>query len=128
LNPGPKVDSVSLRQGSNGQRTIEGEEEETHEVPVRLEWSGLDTNKVLYLAEIVVVARDRKLLLADCSEVVSETVNIVKTGSSLEGDNATLIFLVQVNGLESIQQLIDRLQNIRSVISVERRFGSELLL
>jgi (p)ppGpp synthase/HD superfamily hydrolase len=43
-------------------------------------------------------------------------------------EHATLVFLVQVTGLEHMQQLMDRLANIRSVMSVERRFGSELLL
>lgn len=124
-NHGPKVDSFSLRQRNwtNGGRREHG----LHELPVKLEWSDLDENNTLFLSEIVVVAEDRKLLLADCSEVVSETVEIVKTGSSSTEEHATLVFLVQVTGLDHIQQLMDRLGKIRSVMSVERRFGSDLL-
>jgi (p)ppGpp synthase/HD superfamily hydrolase len=126
MNHLPKVDSFTLRQHNwtNGSRRDHGVEE----LPVKLEWSDLDENNTLFLAEIVVIADDRKLLLADCSEVVSETVEIVKTGSTSTEEHAMLVFLVQVTGLDHIQQLMDRLGNIRSVMSVERRFGSELLL
>ena len=95
--------------------------------PVRLMWSDLDEENGTYLSEIAVHAQDRKLLLADCSEVVSETVSIVKTGSQTTNEHATLIFLVSVNNLSELQSLMDRLSKIRSVLSVERRFGSELL-
>lgn len=125
-NHGPKVDSFTLRQRnwSNAGRRNHG----VHELPVKLEWSELDEDSTLFLAEVVVVTDDRKLLLADCSEVVSETVTIVKTVCTSTDEHATLVFLVQVTGQEHIQQLMDRLGNIRSVMSVERRFGSELLL
>lgn len=124
LSPGPKVDSVSLREqkrGSNGKS-----QPKTHDVPVKLEWCDFDEEKPLFLSEIVVIAEDRKLLLADCSEIVSETVEIMKTGSYTTHEHATLVFLVQVNSLDRIQLLMDRLSKIRSVMSVERRFGSAL--
>ena len=81
----------------------------------------------LFLVEIVIVAEDRKLLLADCSEVVSRKVEIVKTGSASSKEHATLVFLIKVKGIDRIQELMDNLSRIRSVMSVERRFGSELL-
>jgi len=132
LNPGPKVDSVFLRQryavtGSNGKKAPNNKVgQESYFVPVKLEWSDLDENDTLFLAEIVVVAEDRKLLLADCSEVVSRNVEIVKTGSASSEEHATLVFLVKAHGIERIQTLMDSLGRIRSVMSVERRFGSEL--
>jgi GTP pyrophosphokinase len=137
LYPQPRVDSVSLRQykiqagrrtngtiGSNsGTKYIALSDDD---VPVRLQWSDLDENNVLFLTEVVVHAVDRKLLLADCSEVVSETVQILKTGSASTEEHATLVFLVRVSCIENLQILMDRLGQVRSVMSVERKFGSEL--
>jgi (p)ppGpp synthase/HD superfamily hydrolase len=121
----PKVDSFTLRyrKWTDGSRR----EQETHERLVKLEWSDFDENNTLFLSEIVVVAEDRKLLLTDCSAVVSEAVEIVKTGSLTTNEHATLVFLVQVTGLDCIQKLMDKIGNIRSVMSVERSFGSDLL-
>ena len=134
----PRVDSVSLRQQEhfniwkmpklNGRSTRTRNKSTAYrakEVPVKLYW--LDMDDMKFLAEIVVHSQDRKLLLADCSEVVSETVEIVKTVSQTTEEHAILTFLVRITGLPQLQQLMDRLKNVRSVMSVERRFGSELL-
>jgi len=130
LNGKSKIDSVSLRYGQkvNGrnQSRSSSPKYKSNPIPVPLEWSDLDENNTEFLAEVVVLCQDRKLLLADCSEVVSETAEIVKTGSSSNDDHATLVFLVKVGGLDQLQELMDRLGMIRSVMSVERRFGSEL--
>lgn len=133
LNDRPSIDSVSLRyenarfwKRTNGAAPGRASTLST-DLPVQLNWSDLDDNNTLFLTEVVVHAQDRKLLLADCSEVVSETAEIVKTGSHSSEEHATLVFLVKVSGLEQLQVLMDRLSSIRSVMSVERRFGSELL-
>lgn len=128
-----RVDSVSLRRQngyfwkpkSKAQRTKRPMS--ANDVPVKLKWSEGENDDVLYLAEVVIHSEDRKLLLADCSEVVSEMVEIVRTGSLTTDEHATLIFLVKVTGLVQLQQLMDRLGQVRSVMSVERRFGSELM-
>lgn len=127
-----RVDSVSLRQSkvklwSRRAATAAKYVMNTLDVPVRLHWSYLDEHNNKFLAEVVIHAQDRKLLLADCSEVVSELVEIVKTGSQTSQEHAILVFLVKVSALENLQQLMDRLRKIRCVLSVERRFGSELL-
>lgn len=132
----PRVDSVSLRlsehrrmwnlPGAKTSPNISKFSNDSRELPVNLQWSD-DDDAVLYMAEVVVHAQDRKLLLADCSEIVSETSTIVKTGSLTSDPYATLVFLVKVNNLDQLQALMDRLGQIRSVMSVERRFGSELL-
>lgn len=119
----PKVDSFTLRHRNWINR---GQKQEAYEQLVKLEWSDLDENN-MFLSEVVVVAEDRKLLLADCSQVVSEAVEIVKTGSVTTNEHATLVFLVKVTGLDCLQDLMDNLGKIRSVMSVERRFGSELM-
>lgn len=126
------IDSVWLRNSKMhvwGRRAKSAEKylASTQPVPVRLMWSDLDEEIGTFLSEVVVHAQDRKLLLADCSEIVSETVTIVKTGSQTTNEHATLIFLVSVNSLSELQSLMDRLSRVRNVLSVERRFGSELL-
>lgn len=126
------VDSVSLRKSRVymwGKRAASAAKyvASTQPVPVRLMWSDLDEETGNFSSEVVVHAQDRKLLLADCSEVVSETVEIIKTGSQTTNEHATLIFLVSVDSISQLQSLMDRLSKIRSVLSVERRFGSELL-
>lgn len=124
------VDSVTLRRMAD-RRNAQGTSSAIldDDVPVKLEWSDYDNHeeKCVFITEIVVVAEDRKLLLADCSEVVSEMSEIMRTGSSSSQEHATLVFLVQIEGLPQLQTLMDKLQQIRSVMSVERRFGSELL-
>ena len=120
----PKVDSFTLRHRNWINR---GQKQEAYERLVKLEWSDLDENNNMFLSEVVIVAEDRKLLLADCSQVVSEAVEIVRTGSITTNEHATLVFLVEVTGLDCLQNLMDNLGKIRSVMSVERRFGSELI-
>jgi (p)ppGpp synthase/HD superfamily hydrolase len=120
------VDSVSLRRMAN-KRSGQSFSSAllSDDVPVKLQWSDNDNDgeegDFAFMTEVVVVAEDRKLLLADCSEVVSEMSEIVRTGSSSTQEHATLVFLVQVYGLHQLQRLMDRLQQIRSVMSVERR-------
>jgi (p)ppGpp synthase/HD superfamily hydrolase len=132
VKKGKGVDSVSLRESrvhvwgkraESAAKYVTG----TQPVPVRLMWSDLDEETGTFTSEVVVVAQDRKLLLADCSEIVSETVEIMKTGSQTTNEHATLIFLVSVTSLSELQALMDRLGKVRNVLSVERRFGSELV-
>jgi (p)ppGpp synthase/HD superfamily hydrolase len=117
LGLGQRVDSVSLRG-----RT--GSSEEPPEVPVKLEWSefpGPREKEFSFPCEVVVHAEDRKLLLADCSEVVSELSEIAKTGSQTTKEHATLVFLINVRCVADLQKLMDSLGQIRSVMAVERR-------
>mmetsp|Transcript_27990 Transcript_27990/g.42368 ORF Transcript_27990/g.42368 Transcript_27990/m.42368 type:complete len:989 (-) Transcript_27990:499-3465(-) len=79
-----------------------------------------------FLSEIEIVAGDRKLLLADCSAVVSKKSEIVKTGSMTTNEHATLSFLVKVASLKHLQELMDELGDLQGVMSVQRRFGREL--
>lgn len=104
-----------------GQRDSMNEKEKHQEI-VQLRWQDpeLIEEPVLYKAEVVVKCVDRKLLLADCSEVVSDLSEIIKTESLTTEDHATLKFLVKVKNLEQLQTLIDSLGEIPSVVSVER--------
>lgn len=115
---GQRVDSVSLRG-----KTRNGSKEPV-KIPVKLEWSefpGPGEKQISFPCEVVVHAEDRKLLLADCSEVVSELSEIVKTGSQTSKEHATLVFLINVQCLGDLQKLMDSLGQIRSVMAVERR-------
>jgi (p)ppGpp synthase/HD superfamily hydrolase len=134
LDPRPRVDSTSLRQrNTTGKRFGGGTAASkyaastTKDLPLPLQWSDLDDNTTLFMAEVLVHAQDRKLLLADCSEIVSKTAEIVRTGSSSSHETASLVFLVKVGSLEQLQYLMDQLGMIKSVMSVERQFGSDLL-
>lgn len=112
---GRRVDSVSLR-GETAK--------EPPGVPVKVTWAefpGPGEEEFSFPCEVVVHAEDRKLLLADCSEVVSELSEIAKTGSQTTKEHATLVFLINVRCLADLQKLMDSLGQIRSVMAVERR-------
>jgi (p)ppGpp synthase/HD superfamily hydrolase len=97
------------------------------EEPVKLRWEKYkDEDDVTFLTEIVVIAEDRKLLLADCSEIVSELSEICKSGSVSTEEHATLTFVVKVSSLAHLQNLMDSLSQVRSVMSVERRVSIAL--
>jgi (p)ppGpp synthase/HD superfamily hydrolase len=124
----PRVDSVTLR------RSVKSWAEPSEdEIPVKLQWAESpgpdeeDEEPFWFPCEVVVHAQDRKLLLADCSEVVSELSQIIKTGSQTTDEHATLVFLINVLGLQDLQKVMDSLQQIRSVMSVERRVRSYFL-
>ena len=100
--------------------------------PVKLVWSEAEPweeegTPETFLVEIVVMAIDRKLLLADCSVIASKYSEILKTGSSSSAEHCSLEFLTRVSDLEELQTLMNKLGEVHSVMSVERRFGSELL-
>lgn len=132
-SPLDRINSVALRIMKKSGRFSSGHgatEPTTQQVPVQLQWPEsyeMGEEPLPFLTEIAVVAQDRKLLLADCSEIVSEQAEIMRTGSSTSYEHATLVFLVKVANLEHLQGLMDSLGAVRSVMSVERRFGSELL-
>lgn len=97
---------------------------EVKDRPVALQWTNFAPENeaaTSFLAEVVIVAEDRKLLLADCSEIVSEVCEIFKTGSASTKEHATLLFLIRVNSVQHLQNVMDRLGHVRSVMSVERR-------
>mmetsp|Transcript_99585 Transcript_99585/g.287467 ORF Transcript_99585/g.287467 Transcript_99585/m.287467 type:complete len:1056 (+) Transcript_99585:222-3389(+) len=124
-----RIDSVTLRRSVRNPALLR-QSPLAVEVPVNLQWAefpGPGEAELSFPCEVVVHAEDRKLLLADCSEVVSELSEIIKTGSQTTKEHATLVFLIRVRGIEELQKLMDSLQHIRSVMAVERRFGAELL-
>mmetsp|Transcript_12324 Transcript_12324/g.29259 ORF Transcript_12324/g.29259 Transcript_12324/m.29259 type:complete len:1100 (-) Transcript_12324:1413-4712(-) len=123
-----QIDSVNLREGINGRFL----DTDIVEKPVKLQWpsyqGATDEHDPFFPCEIVVHCQDRKLLLADCSEIVSELSEIIKTGSLTTNEHATLVFLVKIRCLDDLQKVMNSLRQVPSVMAVERRFGSKLLL
>ena len=116
-----QVDSESLRQD------VSGSVQDLDNVgkPVKLQWptypGATDEKDYFFPCEIVVHCQDRKLLLADCSETVSELSEIIKTGSLTTNEHATLVFLVKIRCLDDLQKMMNSLRLIPSVMAVERR-------
>ena len=125
-----QVDSVSLRRGRNGQF----QDPPITEVPVKLQWSEFPgaadehEREHFFPCEIVLHCEDRKLLLADCSETVSDLSEIIKTGSLTTNEHATLVFLVKIRCLDDLQKVMNSLQQIPSVMSVERRVSKNIMI
>ena len=128
LNPmQSRIDSITLRL-MKGNRFSNRATPPKEELPIKLQWSEFtDVERMHYACEVAVVAEDRKLLLADCSEIVSENCEIMKTGSLTSEEHATLVFLVRVHSLVHLQRLMDELGKVRSVMSVERRVSGSLV-
>ena len=84
--------------------------------PYKEEQMGVD-----FLCQIQIYATDRKLLLSECSEIVSDNAFIVKTVSSTSGEHAVLEFLVKVKDLEHVQIIMDEIMKIRNVMTCKRR-------
>eukprot|EP00557_Chaetoceros_sp_GSL56_P002190 CAMPEP_0176500764 /NCGR_PEP_ID=MMETSP0200_2-20121128/13769_1 /TAXON_ID=947934 /ORGANISM="Chaetoceros sp., Strain GSL56" /LENGTH=1203 /DNA_ID=CAMNT_0017899541 /DNA_START=518 /DNA_END=4125 /DNA_ORIENTATION=+ len=93
-------------------------EQEVLEV-VKLKWdkSYMEGEEILYLTELSIIAQDRKFLLADCSEIVSDMSEIVRTGSLSTKEHAIFQFLTKVQSVEHLQKLMDSLMEVRSVMS-----------
>ncbi len=116
--PGPKLVTFSERFNAPIEAALEA---------APLTWSPFrDDPDVSYKCEIQIFAQDRKLLLSDCSEVVSDNAFIIQTGSVTKTEHAELRFLVRVKDLEHVQKIMNELANVRSVFSVERVFGTSL--
>ena len=123
------IDSVTLRRSVRNPALLKQSTAEV-EIPVNLQWAefpGPGEMDLSFPCEVVVHAQDRKLLLADCSEVVSELSEILKTGSQTTNEHATLVFLIRVRGIVELQSLMDSLQQIRSVMSVERGVSNDCI-
>jgi len=68
------------------QKARTADEEEELSV-VDLQWDS--TDRGVFAAEVAVFCEDRKLLLADCSDVVSELCSIMKTKSETRGPHVS---------------------------------------
>lgn len=90
----------------------------------RLVWSPVEEEGVLYSCGISVYCTDRKYLLSDVSEAVSKDSIIASTASKTHGRDATLQFQIMVRSVEHLQQLIDTVMKIDSVMTCDRIYGA----
>jgi (p)ppGpp synthase/HD superfamily hydrolase len=118
-----KCDKIQGRRRRRSQNEKNSDSPVRDEIPIKLQWADVDetSEKDVYLTEILLFCEDRKKLLADCSEVVSELSSIFLTGSSSSEEHATLVFLIRVTSVDHLQHVMDSLVEIPSVMSVERR-------
>ena len=116
-----QIDNVRLPEGIG----CRSQDIDMIEKPVKLQWPSyqgtVDEHEHFFPCEIVVHCQDRKLLLADCSEIVSELSEIIKTGSLTTNEHATLVFLVKIRCLDDLQKVMNSLCQVPSVMAVERR-------
>lgn len=80
-----------------------------------------------FMTELVIHAYNQKLLLADCSGIVSDEAKICLTRSFMNEEYATLVFVIRVANLHKLQRIMERLESMPSVMLVERKLGSEVL-
>lgn len=101
-----------------------GSEEYPEEIAVNVRWPDtldIGDEEQSFLTEVMVTSNDRKHLLADCGEAVSEIADIVKTASMTNNNISTFEFLVKVRDTDHLQELMDALAAVNSVMLVERR-------
>jgi len=91
------------------------------------EWQEPDAAKSdeKYLAEIKIYANNRNGLLADISRALTEkNINIItmNTRTNKHGQ-ATLQTTFEISGREELNNIIEKLRNVDSVIDIERTTG-----
>ncbi len=79
-----------------------------------------------YLAPVLITARDRSGLIRDIASVVSEIgVNMASVSSSVGAGKETAVIsaTLEIDGLEQLQRVFNRLEKVKDVIDVERDLG-----
>jgi GTP diphosphokinase / guanosine-3',5'-bis(diphosphate) 3'-diphosphatase len=80
----------------------------------------------LYLAPVLITARDRSGLIRDIAAVVSEIgVNLASVSSnvSMGKEIAIIGATLEIDGLEQLQRVFARLEKVKGVMHVERDLG-----
>jgi len=79
-----------------------------------------------YLAPVLITARDRSGLIRDIATVVSEIgVNMASVSSSVGAGKETAVIstTLEIDGLEQLQRVFNRLEKVKGVMHVERDLG-----
>lgn len=98
----------------------------THESERLIEVNWLQIESQHYLVPIVVVAHDRPGLLRDVAAVVSDTgINMtsVTSTTNLSLQRAIITATLEVNELDLLDPIFDRLKQVKNVASVARNIG-----
>ncbi len=88
--------------------------------------SWVSMNQPLYMAPIVITARDRSGLLRDIATVVSDVgVNMTSVNTRLHSDRETVVITatLEIDSLYQLERLFTRLQRIKDITHVKRDLG-----
>ncbi|KOR31978.1 (p)ppGpp synthetase [Achromatium sp. WMS3] len=91
---------------------------------VPVQWSSNTISDATYLVDIFVSAVDRKGLLRDLSAIIaSEDVAVlsVKSTSHRGTDIATLDFTVEINNLQQLEFMFNKIRQVSEVLDVKRQ-------
>ncbi|MEE1030695.1 MAG: bifunctional (p)ppGpp synthetase/guanosine-3',5'-bis(diphosphate) 3'-pyrophosphohydrolase [Ruminococcus sp.] len=92
---------------------------------IEAEWQGSDFSNGLYAADINVYAYNRTGLLVDISKILTERkidVTSINSRVSKQG-TATISLTFDVHSTEELNNLLEKLRQIESVIDIERNVG-----
>ncbi len=91
---------------------------------INVSWAGMGQQR--YLAPVMITARDRSGLIHDIAAVVSEAgVNMTSVNSHVSSgrEQAIITVTLEVEDLNQMQRVLNRLEKVKGVISVERNLG-----
>ncbi|MBE3558747.1 MAG: bifunctional (p)ppGpp synthetase/guanosine-3',5'-bis(diphosphate) 3'-pyrophosphohydrolase [Ktedonobacteraceae bacterium] len=100
--------------------------EKDRERIINVSWSGM--NQTRYLAPVVITAHDRPGLIRDIATVVSDLgVNLVGVNTSINSGHSkvTIHVTVELDNLERMQHLLQRIARVKDVAQVERDLGKK---
>ena len=91
---------------------------------INVVWASEESNESAYPVDIRIFANDRKYLLRDISNVLSnEDVDVVgvTTHSDKKTDRATMRFTIEIENLRQLSRVIEKLSQLPEVIEVKRQ-------
>lgn len=89
------------------------------------EWQGMSEESGLYQADIKIFGNNRTGLLVDITRILTERkidIKGIHSKTSKQGI-ATITISFDINGKEELQNLIDKIRQVESVLSIERTTG-----
>ncbi|HEY0756116.1 MAG TPA: RelA/SpoT family protein [Ktedonobacteraceae bacterium] len=105
-------------------KNIERYRERERERLINVNWTTMDQQR--YLAPVVITARDRSGLIHDIAAIVSEAgVNITSVSSHISSsrEQAVVTLMLEIENLEQMRIVLQKLARIKDVSHVERDLG-----
>ena len=91
---------------------------------INVVWASEESNESAYPVDVRIFASDRKGLLRDITNVLSnEDVDVlgVKTHSDKKTDRATMRFTIEIENLRQLSRVIEKLSQLPEVMEVKRQ-------
>ena len=91
---------------------------------VEINWLQIESHR--YLAPIIIIAHDRAGLLRDVAGVVADAgINMTAVSSTTHSSlqKAVITATLEITGVDQIEPIFERLQQIKNVVSVSRDLG-----